>query len=123
MSRIMVVDDQADVRLSIRKILELDGHAVIEEPNAKSALRHFAGDPVDLVISDVYMPEMDGIEFLMRVREVFLQAKIIMMSGGGNMSKADALTNASMLGADRILEKPFTVQEMQTAVRAVLAGG
>ncbi len=122
MPRVMVIDDDADVRMSLRRILERDGHKVLEEPDGKSALRHFVGDPVDVVISDVYMPEMDGIEFLVRVREIFPQARIIMISGGGHTSKENVLTNASMLGADRILEKPYEIQEVLEAVREVLAG-
>lgn len=117
----MVIDDDDDVRASLRRILERDGYTVIEEPDGKSALRHFAGDPADLVISDVYMPDMDGIDLLLRVRDAFPEARIIVISGGGQMGKESVLAAASRLGADRIFEKPFDVLDMLEAVRAVLA--
>lgn len=71
MANVMVIDDDAAVRGVIRKMLERDGHTVTEVEDGKRALRYFAGEPADLVISDIFMPEMDGIEFLMRLREVF----------------------------------------------------
>lgn len=120
MARVMVVDDDGDIRASLRKALEREGHTVTEEPDGASALRHFTGDPVDLVISDVYMPDMDGIDFLMRVREVFPEARTILISGGGQLKKESVLGAASRLGADRVLEKPFEMDDLLGAVEAVL---
>ena len=121
MPRIMVIDDDDGVRVSLRRALQRDGHTVIEEADGKSALRHFAGDPADLVISDVYMPDMDGIEFLLRAQDAFPEAKIILMSGGGQMSKESVLSAGARLGAVRVFEKPFDIVDMLEAVRAVLA--
>lgn len=118
MPRIMIIDDAAAIRTSLRRILERDGHTVLEEPDGKSALRHFAGDPTDVVISDVFMPDMDGIDFLMRVRETFPEAKIIVMSGGGALGKESVLAAASRLGADVVFEKPFEATQVLDAVRA-----
>lgn len=116
----MLIDDDVLVRSAIRHILEREGHEVVEEPDGKTALRHYAGDPTDLVISDVFMPDMSGIEFLVRVREAFPESKIIIMSGGGPLRKESVLFNASELGADRVMEKPFDIEELITAVRELL---
>ena len=120
MSRIMIIDDDEGVRVMLRRMLEREGHTVIDEPDGKSALRHFAGDPADLVISDVYMPGMDGIDFLLRVRDTFPEARIIMISGGGQLEADTVLNAASRLGADRVVKKPFSVTDMLEEVRAVL---
>ena len=122
MSRVMVIDDDAAVRLLLRKALERDGHSVIEEPDGKSALRHLAGTPPDLVISDVFMPDMDGIDLLIRVREVFPEITIFVMSGGGRyLDKDSILAAASKLGATSVFEKPFKIEEVLKAVRGVLS--
>lgn len=120
MAIILVVDDNPQMRSSIRRALEVWGHTVTEAPDGKVALRHFAGDPTELVVSDVYMPDMDGIEFLMRLREAFPEVKTLMISGGGNLPSENVLGAASMLGADRVLKKPFSMEELQEAVQAVL---
>ena len=121
MPRIMVIDDDVAVRAFLCKVLEREGYTVIEEPDGKSALRHFAGDPTDLVISDVYMPDMDGIDFLIRAQEAFPGVRIFLISGGGQMGKESVLAAASKLGAARVFEKPFKVEEILEAVRAVFS--
>ena len=122
MANILIIDDDPEILRVLRKVLEAEGHSVREASEGKTALRHFAGDPADVVISDVYMPEMDGIEFLIRLKEAFPEARVIAMSGGGHLSKDRVLGAASMLGADSILEKPFTVGEVIGAVEQALAG-
>ena len=117
----MIVDDDAGIRHSVGRLLEEDGHEVLREAHGKDALRHFAGEPVDLVISDIYMPEMDGIEFLMRIREAFPEVRIIMMSAGGRLSADAVLEASSALGANRVLKKPLSTEELRDAVREVLA--
>ena len=96
------------------------GHTVYEAADGKIALRMYAGNPTDLVIADIYMPEMNGIEFLIRVREVFPEARIIALSGGGYLGKEDVLAVAGNLGAVGILEKPFSVEECLEVVQRAL---
>ena len=121
MSSILVIDDNPEIRASVMRALEREGHSVSEAPDGKVALRHFAGNPTDLVISDVYMPDMDGIEFLIRVREAFPEVRIIMISGGGHLSKERVLDASSSLGANRVLAKPFSIEELHEAVQAALS--
>ena len=75
MPRIMIVDDDPATLQSLSQILEEEGHTVDGAPDGQVALRHFAGNPADLVICDVYMPNMNGIEFVIRVREAFSGSK------------------------------------------------
>ena len=120
MARILIIDDQPAVLRALRRTLERAGHQVTEAADGKTALRHFAGNPTDLVISDIYMPEMDGIEFLLRVREAFPEARIMAMSGGGHLSKDRVLGASRMLGAVAVLEKPFSQTEVLEAVHVAL---
>jgi DNA-binding response OmpR family regulator len=119
----MVVDDDVGIRHAVAKVLREDGHEIVEEADGKSALRHFAGDPVDLVVSDVFMPDMDGIEFLMRLRGAFPQVKILMMSGGGILPAKAVLDASAALGANRVIAKPFSSAEVRDAIRALLNDG
>ena len=120
MANIMIIDDQPAVLRALRRTLERAGHEVTQASDGKTALRHFTGNPTDLVISDIYMPEMDGIEFLLRVREIFPEARIVAMSGGGHLPKDRVLRAASILGAVAVLEKPFSQAEVLEAVHAAL---
>jgi CheY-like chemotaxis protein len=72
-------------------------------------------------MTDIFMPEMDGIEFIMRVKEAFPEARIIAMSGGGRLSMDSVLGAAGMLGAGDVLAKPFTAGEVLAAVDRALA--
>ena len=120
MASILVIDDEKLQRAILRKILEGAGHTVLDAKDGKQALRMYGENPTDLVISDMYMPEMDGLEFLVRVCEVFPKARIIALSGGGFMGKEEVLTAASRLGAVGVLEKPYTVEECLEMVEKVL---
>lgn len=120
MARILIVDDDVSLLASLRSILEDEGHEVEEEVDGARALRHFAGHPSDLIITDVYMPEMDGIQFAMRVREAFPEAKIIGMSGGGFLTGESVLEALEALGAVGKLEKPLDADEVNRVVRSAL---
>jgi DNA-binding NtrC family response regulator len=122
MANVMVIDDDVAVRGIIAKMLERDGHTVTEVEDGKRALRYFAGEPADLVISDVYMPEMDGIEFLMRLREAFPETRIIMMSGGGVIPMDEVLEASTLLGAVGSLQKPIDMAQLRAAVAEALDG-
>ena len=116
----MIVDDDPGILESLRRVLESAGFEIVAASDGQMALRHFAGNPTDVVISDIYMPGMDGIQFLMRVKEAFPDVRVVAMSGGGHQSKENVLGAASMLGAVTVLEKPFEVQEVLEAVEAAL---
>jgi CheY-like chemotaxis protein len=117
MAKVLVIDDDPKVRRVVTRFIELEGHTVVEAENGREALARFEGDPADLVISDIYMPEMDGIELLMQLRARFPEAKLVAMSGGGAIAATHVLKAARALGAVAILEKPFELE----AIRELLS--
>lgn len=127
MATILVVDDDHELLKTMEKILESHGHTVATASDGERALAEFAGLSPDLVISDIYMPNMDGIEFLIRTQSLFPEASILTMSGGGYKPKEDVLDMARRLGAVGTLEKPFGVSEVLERVAEALgeeaAGG
>jgi len=121
MAHLLVIDDDDAVLRSLQRVLERDGHEVTGVGDARTALDYLGDHPVDLVISDVFMPEMDGIEFLLEVRELQPELPILVISGGGFAPADFVLEDASHLGADAILPKPFEHSEVLERVRRLLA--
>ena len=119
MADILVVEDDERVRRFIRKALEREGHNVVEAGNGKDALVCLGAQSFDVVISDVFMPEMDGLEAVQRIREMAPTVKLVSMSGG--FQGIGLLPVAEALGADLVLPKPFTVVELLDAVSGLLA--
>ncbi len=120
MARILVVDDEAAVRAAIRKILSRAGHDVLEAADGKTALTMYQNDPVDVIIMDIYMPEMDGIEATIRLKHEFPDMKIVAVSGGGYLDKAKILEREARLGTLRTLAKPLHEQDILDAVSDAL---
>lgn len=120
MARILVADDDASVREAIKKTLVAAGHTVDDVADGQSVLRVYAQAPRDLLLMDVYMPGMDGLETLIRVRADWPQAKVIAMSGGGFRHKHDVLALAMKAGAAATLAKPFEGGALLAVVRAAL---
>jgi len=121
MATILVIDDEAQVRTTMRRVLERYGHEVVEAADGRQALQAIVGTPCDLVITDINMPEMDGIEVIMALSERQPGLPIIAISGGGRLPKDLLLTSADMLGAVTTLAKPFEVPDMIAAVERALA--
>ena len=118
MPKILIIDDDPGVIRVLRRVLELEGYTVSEARDGREGLRCMERDPADLVISDVYMPDMDGIEFLIRIRKVMPDAKVVAMSGGGYLTTEEVLYAASVLGAVAVLRKPFTRSDVLEVVTA-----
>jgi len=117
---ILIADDDVAVRRTITQHLVRGGYGVRETSTGKEALDVIRGGGVDLVIADVYMPDMDGIEFISRASQEVGAPKVIVMSGGGHRDKETVLAMASRLGAAQTLEKPFSRDQLLEAVRAQL---
>ena len=119
MATILVIDDETAVRDTVRRLLERQGHEVREAANGREALR--ASADYDLVITDINMPEMDGIEVIMTLAERQPGLPVIAISGGGRLPKDLLLSSADMLGAVTTLPKPFDLTELIGAVDRALA--
>jgi CheY-like chemotaxis protein len=120
MTNILVVDDEELVRVTLCQMLEQAGYEVIEAANGNQALRVFQEQEVDLVVTDIFMPEKEGIETIRELRKLRPDIKIIAISGGGRTGDLDYLELAKDLGAKRALTKPFKREEVLSAVTATL---
>jgi CheY-like chemotaxis protein len=121
MANILVVDDDSSIRALLREILEDEGHRIEEAADGKQGVQCFRSSAFDLVITDVLMPEKDGVELIMELQEAFPDIKIIAMSGGGRGLDAQfSLRIARDFGAVQQMEKPFTRKRVLETVRRVL---
>ncbi len=120
-ARILVIDDEASIRTMLQQMLEGSGHEVAVAAQGAEGLTLFGEHPVDLVITDIFMPEKEGIETILELRQRSPQTKIIAISGGGRAGNLDILATAKNLGAHQTLAKPFERQELLDAVNAALA--
>lgn len=120
MAKILIIDDEPTVRTALRRILAAEGHEVREASNGAEATEIVGGEPVDLVFTDIFMPEMDGIEFVMWVVERFPERPVVAMSGGGATPMDTVLVDARMLGAVDVVEKPLDPERVRRVVREAL---
>lgn len=120
MARILVIDDDEQILRTLRQVLELEGHEVVDASNGKEGIRLFEENRADLIITDIVMPEKEGIETIKELHEENPNLKIIAISGGGAVDPRVYLHLAENLGAMRTLVKPFSREELLNAVRGVL---
>lgn len=123
MSTILLVDDDALLRDTVRQLLELDGHRVIDVADGAAGLQHLArhASGVDLVITDMLMPVMDGAQFIVQLKQSHPRLPLIAISGGRRtLSPQFNLDTANLLGVAKSLSKPFGRDALQAAVRSVL---
>jgi two-component system, chemotaxis family, chemotaxis protein CheY len=121
MASILIIDDDGHVRAALRMALEDAGHAVREAAHGAAGLEAYRSDPADLVISDVYMPETDGLETLRVLRREWPDARVIAMSGGSARLPVDVLSLARALGAIGVLDKPVRAAGLLEMVGRALA--
>jgi two-component system nitrogen regulation response regulator NtrX len=117
--RILVVDDDPSIRSALGKLLTTAGHEVIPAENGAEATRRWRELGADLVILDIFMPVMDGLETLAALRAHAPSLPIIVMSGGG-ATGMDLFYEAKLLGANWTIAKPFTVAGMMALVNSAL---
>jgi DNA-binding NtrC family response regulator len=118
--KILLVDDEEAIRKMVRAILGADNYDFAEASNGLEAQALLDKTAYDLVISDVIMPDCDGIELVMAIRHKLPGIKVIVMSGGGRVRAGHYLDLASKLGAARVFEKPFDTAALRTAVKELL---
>ncbi len=121
MAKVLIIDDDTQIRKVVRKSLEREGHLVIEACNGAEGIEAFKRQPTDLVITDIIMPEKEGIETIKELTKEFPGIKVIAISGGSQHLAPELWLNvAKCLGAVRILTKPFTYEELIDVVNSVL---
>ena len=118
---ILVADDEDSIRSLVQHLLSGDGHAVAVVSNAREAFDQMRQKQFDLVITDVLMPDGDGIDLITELKKVQPNARILAMSGGGRyLEGSDYLKLAKGLGAHSAIMKPFTWQQLQAAIKLAL---
>jgi len=117
---ILVIDDQESIRTLLRVALEEDGHEVLEASNGLLGLERYRERAADLIIIDILMPEMNGLELMVELTRSFLNVKVIAMSGVLERRK-EGLRAAKLLGARQTFQKPFEIRALLDAVRYELA--
>jgi DNA-binding response OmpR family regulator len=120
MSSILVVEDDPALRRLVEQMLVRERHEVTVAPDGGKALRLLETTSFDLVITDLVMPDTEGLSLLRELRKKTSPPKVIAMSGGGRGSATDYLEMATILGAAATLAKPFTQQQLTDAIKQVL---
>ena len=131
MGSILIVDDEEDIRHALTMVLEGAGYDVMVASNGNEAVELQREQPVDLIITDIIMPEKDGVSTIKELRQKFPGIRIIAISGGGGVQPVeyvpDAITTTAYLaaakeaGADRVFTKPFERKDMIKAVDELFA--
>ncbi|CAO3433956.1 response regulator transcription factor [Azospirillum doebereinerae] len=120
MARVLIIDDDDVVRTILLRTLTRGGHEATGARDGVEGVALFRENPADLVITDIFMPNQEGLATIMELRRNAPSLKIIAISGGGARASLDVLPVAEALGAQKTLRKPFTPSEVMDAVRAVL---
>lgn len=116
MPRILLIDDDLNLRTVVCHSLVQAGYEVAEASDGKRGLELHLASPAELIITDIVMPETEGLEVLMTLKKRLSQAKVLAISGGGSSLARDYLRTAQLLGADGVLAKPFSLEELLAAV-------
>ena len=115
MARILIVDDDDSIRFLLRAVLELRGYDVIEAENGYEGLLRYQAEPTDLVITDMQMPVMDGLELIMELQRTFPWVKVVAISGGRRtLEMARTFTPYTF-------EKPFSLEEVLDTVHELVS--
>jgi DNA-binding response OmpR family regulator len=120
MRGILIVEDDTDLREMLRDLLVKRKYSVFEASNGKEAISKFKPAITSLVITDIIMPDEDGLKVIMKIRELKPAIKIIAISGGGKAGPGNYLNLAKALGADEIFSKPFSVNVLLSKIESLL---
>jgi len=120
MAKILVVDDEAELRSLLSAVLAMDGHKILVAGDGDAALKIQEATPVDLLVTDIFMPNKDGMETIAAFRKNFPAVKIIAVSGGSRQGNQDYLQVAKQIGADVCMVKPFSIEELSNTIKSLL---
>jgi CheY-like chemotaxis protein len=119
-AKILIVDDYEQIRAAARRVLAKDGHEIWDVPDGVQALDLLEIITFDLVLTDVFMAAVDGMDLLARIQQRGYRVPVIVMSGGGLASREEVLARAKERGAVAILAKPFTPDQLRETVEQSL---
>jgi CheY-like chemotaxis protein len=120
MPGVLIVEDDKELREMLKLSLLRRNFTVLEAENGKAAITHFKPLITDLVVTDLIMPEEDGLKVVIKLRELKPSIKIIAISGGGKVGPGSYLNLAKALGADAIYSKPFSINDLITKIEQLL---
>lgn len=120
MPGVLIVEDDKELREMLKMSLLRSGFTVLEAGNGKEAIAHFKPSLTDLVVTDLIMPEEDGLKVVIKLRELKPSIKIIAISGGGKVGPGSYLNLAKALGADAIYSKPFSINDLTAKIVQLL---
>lgn len=118
---ILLIEDDRELRAMLKAALVRKEFTVIEAENGKEALTQFKPGITDLVITDLIMPEEDGLKVIMKIREKKPEIKVVAISGGGKAGPGSYLSLAKALGADAVFPKPFSVADLILKIENLLS--
>ncbi|MBK1696570.1 response regulator [Rhodovibrio salinarum] len=120
MATVLVIDDQADIRNVFAEVLQEAGYQVVTAVNGRDGLAKASSSEIDLIITDILMPERDGIEVIHEIKRTSGETPVVAVSGGGTMRGPDLLSIASKLHADATLQKPVDADALVRTVQELL---
>lgn len=121
MPHILLIDDDELFRPMIKVVMEHMGHTVVAAEEGREGMALYEREPFDLVLTDLIMPDQEGVETIMKLRKLNPAVKIIAMSGGGRVKPEGYLDIARRVGADATLKKPFEFNELRVLIATLLA--
>jgi len=120
MARILVIEDDEQVLDMLYQMLIREGYDVLKASNGREGMRLYREEPIDLIITDLIMPEKEGIETIIELRRDFPDVKIIAISGGGRVGTKDYLHIAKILGVQRTFTKPVARELLLSAISELI---
>jgi CheY-like chemotaxis protein len=122
MARILIADDDSEIRITLQKLLQMVGHEVELAKDGLEAVRILDTETFDLMVTDIVMPNQEGLESIMQARQRHPDLHLIAMSGGGKDRTENYLRMAKSFGAEAIFMKPFSPREMLDKVNELVNG-
>lgn len=121
MKQILIIDDEASIRKMLKKLLEKNGYAVIDAQDGSQGVKLFKEHEPDLIITDLIMPEKEGLETILEIKKINPDTKIIAMSGGGVVEPEMYLDLAKNFGAQYSFNKPIDNEALLAAVKHLMS--
>lgn len=120
MAKILIIDDDDQFREMLHEMVEREGYTVFSAPDGVEGMKIVNQKNPDLIITDIIMPEKEGLETILELKKMVPEVKIIAISGGGRSQPGDYLRTAKYFGADKTMAKPFTKSELLNSIVEVL---